>query len=78
MEFKRCPSPICGRPFQINQFDTGFSIHTERGKLTCPHCGLLLSGEADSVFLTHALSVEEEALFNATYPTKDPISGGLV
>jgi hypothetical protein len=33
----------------------------ERGKMTCPHCGLLLTGEDNSVFMTHALSAAQEA-----------------
>jgi hypothetical protein len=37
-------------------------------RLTCPHCGLLLSGDTNSAFLTHALSEAEEAAFNAAHP----------
>jgi hypothetical protein len=41
---------------------------TAPGKIVCPHCGLTIDGEDDSVFLTHALSIEQEAEFNANNP----------
>ena len=65
MQIRRCPSPICGRPFQLNQFDTRLKTSIERGKFTCPHCGFLFSSDINSVFLTHALSPSEEARFAA-------------
>jgi hypothetical protein len=68
MRFKRCPNPICGRPFQVNQFGINLAPIVELGKVTCPHCGLLLSDDINSVFLTHALSTDEEAIFNANNP----------
>lgn len=68
MRFHRCPSPICGRPFQLNQFGSKFSIAAERGKIICPHCGLVIEGDRNSLFLTHALSTEQEAEFNAKNP----------
>jgi hypothetical protein len=60
----KCPSPICGRPFQVNRFSTRLSPSLEFGKMTCPHCGLALTGEHNSVFMTHALSSEQEAEYN--------------
>jgi len=68
----RCPSAQCGRPFQINKFGTRFSFQKERAKITCPHCGLQLFGDKDSVYLTHALSVEEEAEFEAKGMQENP------
>ncbi|SNT20402.1 hypothetical protein SAMN06265795_1179 [Noviherbaspirillum humi] len=59
----RCPSSQCGRPYQINQFGARFSAQRERAKIICPHCGLQLYGDRDSVYLTHALSEEEERRF---------------
>lgn len=73
MEYTRCPNPFCGRPFQVNQFSGSFASAVQRGMLTCPHCGLLLSRESESVFLTHALSSEQEAAFNAVH-SGDPVS----
>jgi hypothetical protein len=52
----------------MNQFSTAFSIPSERGKIICPHCGMVLLGDMDSLFITHALSVDQEAEFNATNP----------
>jgi hypothetical protein len=57
----KCPSPICGRPFQVNRFSTRLSPSLELGKMTCPHCGLVVDGDSNSVFLTHALSSAQEA-----------------
>jgi hypothetical protein len=68
MEFNRCPSLICGRPYQINAFDPKHSPLADLGKLICPHCGLLISSSNDVAFLTHALSDDEEATFNANNP----------
>jgi hypothetical protein len=33
------------------------------GVLTCPHCGLVIEGDSNSIFLAHALSAQEEAEF---------------
>lgn len=66
--FKRCPNPTCRRPFQINRFRSSLSSVTESGKIICPHCGLVTDGETSSIFLTHALSPEEETQFNHDQP----------
>jgi hypothetical protein len=68
MEFKRCPSSVCGRPYQINEFGPNLSPFADLGRLTCPHCGLLLASDTNFAFLTHALSEDEEAAFNASNP----------
>jgi hypothetical protein len=61
MQYMTCHDPACGRPFQVNQFKTRLADSIERGRIVCPHCGLATAGESDSIFLTHALSAEEEA-----------------
>lgn len=66
MRIIRCASPTCGRPYQLNQFQFSdeVSLPWKRGEITCPHCGILTAGDADSVFLTHALSLAGEVEFN--------------
>ena len=66
--FQRCPNPSCRRPFQINRFRSSLSSVTESGKIICPHCGLASDGESNSIFLTHALSAEEESQFDLERP----------
>jgi hypothetical protein len=72
MRFRRCASPTCERPFQINQFSALFcravSPMDKPGKIICPHCGLEANGEIESYYLTHALSPAEEAEFDALNP----------
>lgn len=68
MQFQRCPNPVCGRPYQLNEFGPDFSRFAELGRLTCPHCGFLVASHARAAFLTHALSGDEEATFNASNP----------
>jgi hypothetical protein len=65
VKITRCSSPLCGRPFQLNQFSAKFSGSTEPGQIACPHCGTISAGDSDAVFLTHALSPEEEQAFTA-------------
>jgi hypothetical protein len=65
MKFHRCSNSLCGRPFQVNRFDAQYANPAELGKIICPHCGALGYGDSDSVFLTHALSAEEERGFDA-------------
>jgi hypothetical protein len=66
MRVSHCSNPACGRPFQVNQFTTKFSIDGEPGKIMCPHCGQVTEADSNSLFLTHALSPEEEAQFSST------------
>lgn len=66
--FQRCHNPSCRRPFQINRFHASLSNVTESGKIICPHCGLVSEGESTSIFLTHALSPEEELRFEQEQP----------
>jgi hypothetical protein len=62
-QIKVCPGSGCRRPFQVNRFGTHLSGMLEAGKITCPHCGTMLTAERSSVFMTHALSTEQEAWF---------------
>lgn len=45
-----------------------FSAPVELGKIICPHYGLMIEGDHCSLFLTHALSQEQEVEFNAKNP----------
>lgn len=67
MRIMQCANPVCGRPFQLNQyeFSPGFSIQWKRGEIICPHCGAVSVGDSHSVYLGHALSIAQEAEFNA-------------
>jgi homoserine acetyltransferase len=60
----KCPNPACARPFQVNRFSTRLSPSLELGKMSCPHCGLALMGDSNAVFLTHALSSDQEAAYS--------------
>lgn len=63
MEVVTCISVLCSRPFQVNRFTTELHISYPRGIIKCPHCGTSSESSPDSLFLTHALSMEEEAQF---------------
>jgi hypothetical protein len=56
-----CPNQSCSRPFQVNLYDVSLTLGIPAGKIRCPHCGLTLIAESAYAYLTHALSVEEEA-----------------
>jgi hypothetical protein len=61
MQVMQCPSPACGRPFQLNQFAAHPSRPLERGRIVCPHCSHAFAGDGNSVYLTHALNEHQEA-----------------
>lgn len=65
MEIKTCPATTCGRPFQLNTFTTDLPTSFDAGKITCPHCGAIFAGQPNLLFLTHALSPEQERNFIA-------------
>ncbi|MDQ9170894.1 hypothetical protein Q8A64_10780 [Oxalobacteraceae bacterium R-40] len=65
MEVVKCISVFCGRPFQVNVFTTKLNTSYQPGIIKCPHCGTSTASSPDSLFLTHALSVEEEIRFNS-------------
>jgi hypothetical protein len=79
MLIHRCTSRLCGRPFQLNpfQFSAEVTLPWKRGEITCPHCGMLMMGEASSVYLAHALTPAQERDFDrrACAP-KDPAHEG--
>lgn len=64
MKVRRCLNETCARPFQINEFTGIFSIPGERGKVICPHCGNEYVDDPDCLYMTHPLSVQEEAGFD--------------
>ncbi|MDF3036767.1 MAG: hypothetical protein K0S28_2041 [Paucimonas sp.] len=59
----RCPAVTCRRPFQVNQFKGYVPADYESGKITCPHCATVLTGDQNSTFLTHALLPSDESRF---------------
>jgi Fe-S oxidoreductase len=61
-------SPLCWRPFQSNQFSKAFDAFADYGLIACPHCGTTIKGNIDSMYLSHALSTQEEADFNIQHP----------
>lgn len=77
MKFMQCQSTGCGKPFQVNQFTTRVINCYELGVIKCPHCGNAVQGDADSVFLTHALSLAQEAQFFNSDSLSNRISGFL-
>jgi hypothetical protein len=44
--------------------------------MTCPHCGLLINGATDSIFLAHALLPSEEVAFLASHRAEAPAGRG--
>lgn len=64
MHYRCCPFPACGRPFQVNRFSANLCSLTEAGKIICPHCGTAIKADANTIYLTHALSNEEDKLFD--------------
>ncbi|MDB5761767.1 MAG: hypothetical protein JWQ21_762 [Herminiimonas sp.] len=65
MEIKSCPATTCGRPFQLNTFTTESATSLKPGQIKCPHCGVAFAGKSNSLFLTHALSLDQERKFLA-------------
>ncbi|MGV3743430.1 MAG: hypothetical protein ACO1NO_14085 [Burkholderiaceae bacterium] len=65
MNYMQCRSTGCGKPFQVNRFNTRFITSYEFGVIKCPHCGHAIKDNPESLFFTHALSREQEANFLA-------------
>lgn len=63
MKVIQCISVVCGKPFQVNQFNTALATPYSMGVIKCPHCGAVIESSAKSLFLTHALSPQQEAQF---------------
>lgn len=68
MPHQRCTNSDCRRPFQVNEYDGMKSGSNSAEVITCPHCGDRTTLFTDSVFVVHALSEDEEMLFNAQNP----------
>lgn len=68
MTILHCSSDECGKPFQVNEFTTRMPIPYPFGVIKCPHCGAAHDGNPTSLFLTHALSVQEEQQFSRHVP----------
>jgi hypothetical protein len=66
MRFQRCVSTACRRPFQVNEF--AIDAAGSNGRITCPHCGHAESVSSANIFLSHAMSPEEEAKFENDNP----------
>jgi hypothetical protein len=60
---KRCIDALCSLPFQVNRYDGLIDSVMSPGVIACPHCGTEQPGDSNAVFLTHALSAEEEEEF---------------
>lgn len=60
---RRCTSEDCRRPFRVHRYDATLSLSTPPGVIRCPHCGHAIPADANSIFLTHALSCEEDRAF---------------
>jgi hypothetical protein len=59
-----CTDPLCGRPFQVNEYAITSSSVLMGGRILCPHCGSTQEATPDSIFHTHALTREEEATYS--------------
>lgn len=70
MWIERCSNWRCRRPYQVNEFksDEGnlFGDELRPEQITCPHCGQNEIRWTASIFITHALSSDEEARFQQT------------
>jgi hypothetical protein len=56
-----CDEPACGRPFQVNRYAPSLSFKTPAGVIVCPHCGRNYSADQDTLYHTHAFSMQVEA-----------------
>jgi homoserine acetyltransferase len=65
MNITRCTNNFCKRLFQLNQFSRNAELTIEAGRILCPHCGTTTMGDNNSIFLTHALSQQDEARLDA-------------
>jgi len=59
-----CMSPDCSRPFKIARF-SNLDTSWERGKIVCPHCGAVMTGPSNFVYLAYPLTEAEEQRFDA-------------
>jgi hypothetical protein len=40
----------------------------QHGKIACPHCGNIETADADTYYLCHQLTPEQETRFNINFP----------
>lgn len=66
--FERCAKKSCRRPYQVNEFGGRPEDLIAPGEVTCPHCGHKETRWSKSVFLTHALTPEEEEQYEERFP----------
>jgi hypothetical protein len=69
MKIAFCENRECARPFQINDYHPRDRVELTSGVIACPHCATLTTADAQTVFLTHALSRTEEEQFLAAHRT---------
>lgn len=74
MKIRRCTAHQCGRPFQVNTYGPPVSTSYELGKIVCPNCGAVSTGDPASLYLSHALSSDQEARLRTQWfePPVDP------
>lgn len=70
MWFERCANRRCRRPYQVNEFGGRPSDLIAPGAIICPHCGRKEVRWSSSIFLAHALAVEEEEEYNGRFPLR--------
>lgn len=70
MWIERCSNWRCRRPYQVNEFKGDdvnlFGEELRPEQVICPHCGQSETRWTSSIFITHALSADEEAYFQQT------------
>jgi hypothetical protein len=67
MNIHYCYRPDCGRPFQVNEYSASTINGNELAHIACPHCGAATHvANSHSIFLSHALSNEEESSLRET------------
>ena len=78
MFIQRCSSLSCSRSFQVNEFEAETIGFGAMEQINCPHCGIVYAGKDGSVYVTHALSDDEEAVIGGkNMPNHDEQGGGL-
>lgn len=76
MWVERCSGRRCRRPYQVNEFGGKSSDLLAPGEIICPHCGRKEVRWSTSIFLAHALSLEEESDYAARFPLRRARSTG--
>lgn len=68
MEIERCSSPACRRPYEIAEIGVGAPGAKESEEIQCPYCRNITTRRSTGAFLTHPLSAERRAAYNAEHP----------